>query len=163
MAKRKALKKKVQKKVQKTDRKPLHAQPKLSAKESAVKLAGALYVILGIVSVLSGIAMIYFSYYSGGLITIASGVLMQGNVAAFSLGISSVTFGVLIFLIGFGLWRSYKWAGIMALAVSGASAILSVPYIGFNLFSGVLSLMFHLLLIVLIYIGKDHLYGHSFY
>ena len=126
------------------------------------RLAGALYVILGMISLFSGLFMTYLAYYSSGIIISSSNIIMQGNLALFLIGSGSALLGVLYFLIGFGLWRLNKWAGTLGLIMAVFSLVLSIPYISFNPFAGAADLLISLVLIVLLFRGRKELAGSDF-
>ena len=132
---------------------------KIPGDVACLKIAGALYVILGLVSVFSGLLMIYLSYYSVGFITAFSSVLMQADIAIFMIGISSVSIGITEFIVGYGLWKLHKWAGMLGLILAGFSFLLGIPYLMLNQFSGALTLGFAVVLLFLIYIGNKRLAG----
>ena len=98
--------------------------------------------------------MIYLSYYSVGFITAFSSVLMQADIAIFMIGISSVSIGITEFIVGYGLWKLHKWAGMLGLILAGFSFLLGIPYLMLNQFSGALTLGFAVVLLFLIYIGN---------
>ncbi|MBI5332840.1 MAG: hypothetical protein HZB65_04660 [Candidatus Aenigmarchaeota archaeon] len=126
---------------------------------ACLKIAGALYVILGLISILSGLLMVYLSYFSVGFITAFSSILMQADIAVFMIGATSVSLGIAEFLIGYGLWKLHKWAGMMGVAMAVFSLLLSIPYIMLNVFSGVMTAGFAVALLILIYLGRKKMAG----
>ncbi|GEM_PF-5466305 len=131
-------------------------------KQIAVKLAGALYLILGLVTIFSGFILIYLSYSSIGPILALGEVLMQGNLAIFLIGITSVTLGAVEFLVGLGIWRMYKWASTIGIVMAAVSIFLSIPYTMLNPFSGIMSLAISIILVVLLYTSRKEFQGADF-
>lgn len=136
--------------------------PPVKNKQIAVKLSGALYLILGLVTIFSGLVMIYLSYSSIGQILAFGEVLMNANLAIFLIGITSLTLGAVEFLVGLGIWRMYKWAATLGLVMAVISIILSIPYTMINPFSGVMSLAISIILVILLYTSRKEFQGADF-
>ncbi|MFH0837149.1 MAG: hypothetical protein V1870_03400 [Candidatus Aenigmatarchaeota archaeon] len=132
---------------------------KIPGDMAALKIAGALYIMLGLISIFSGFLMVYLSYFSVGFITAFSSVLMQGDIAIFMIGVTSVSLGIIEFLVGYGLWKLHKWAGMLGFVMAVFSLLLSIPYFILNSFSGAMSAGFAIVLLVLIYFGRKNLFG----